>query len=120
MRQGYLDRRRAGDTKGAGAKRGRVVAATQGDGEEAGTWEWRWGNRAFSEIGEMGVAKFVVEFMADRTGDDEDEDDEDENVVARGKGKGRAKPKAGNAQKRLANLMKGVERAAGGNLTELQ
>jgi hypothetical protein len=123
MRQGYLDRQRVGDTKGTGGKRGRAPAATQGGdgGDDAITWEWRWGARAHSEVGEKGMAQFVAEFMVERTGDEEvDEDEDDAAAKGKGKGKGRAKPKGGNGQKRLADMMKGIERAAGGNLIEVQ
>jgi hypothetical protein len=126
IRQGYVDRQRAGETKGAGAKRGRAPAATQRDGgEDSGTWEWRWGNRAESEVGEMDIAKFAAAFMVERSADDEMDEDEDEeggesrNGKGKGKGKAKAKQKEGRVEKKVAALMKAVERAAGGNLAEL-
>jgi hypothetical protein len=122
IRQGYLDRQRVGDNKGAGTKRnrGRPVVATQADGgEETGTWEWRWGNRAQSEVGEKGVAKFIAEFMVERLGGETADEDEDEGAgpSRRNRGKGKA-TQAENAEKRMEAMMKGIERAAGGNVSD--
>jgi hypothetical protein len=86
-----------------------------------------------AEVGEAAVARFVAEFMAERAsaggggggggggsgsgdraavgndgGDGEASDDE---VSGRG-----AKARREDAQRRLATLLKGVERAAGGEL----
>jgi melanoma-associated antigen len=124
IRQGYLDRQRAGDIKGAGAKRARsrAIVTTQGDGgEEIGTWEWRWGNRSQSEVGEKGVAKFIAEFMVERLGGDDLDEDEDEGAGPSRKGKRKGKGKQTvNAEKRMENMLIGIERAAGGNLAEMQ
>ena len=126
IRQGYIDRQRIGENKGAGTKRGRPQVGTQrGNGEDVGTWEWRWGNRAASEVGEMNIAKFAAEFMVERAGDDAMDDEEEEDTSAKakgkskGKGKAKAKQKAGNTERRMGAMMKAIERAAGGNLTEL-
>jgi hypothetical protein len=110
MRQGFIDRQRIGDAKKAKAqgKRGR---ATQDD--EAGTtYEWRWGNRAQSEVGEMGIAKFVAEFMVGE--DEEDGDDEEEGSRAK------AKKRQVEADNKLTKMMKGIARAAGGELADLK
>ena len=142
QRQGYLLRTHIGGGGGASQKRsrGRPGGATQqgsGGGEDSDVaWEWRWGPRAMAEIGEAAVARFVAEFMAERAssgagagagagggggsgpgdraavgndgGDGEASDDE---VSGRG-----ARARREDAQRRLATLLKGVERAAGGEL----
>lgn len=78
-RLGYIEHIEVGGdpkkTKGkAGAKRGRVQAAD--DSGSGVTVEWRWGNRAHSEIGEQGIAQFIAEFMVTQNGyDDEDMSD---------------------------------------------
>ena len=135
-RQGYLDRTRIGGAGGTSQKRsrGRGRGATQqggvGGGEDSDVaWEWRWGPRAASEIGEAAVAGFVAEFLAERTsrgvgagpggvggsstsGGGGDGDGSDEEGGGR---RGRAHRE--DAKKRLAALLKGIERAAGGNLS---
>ena len=139
QRQGYLDRSRIGGAGSGGANgtlqkrgRGRTGGATQGSGggeDNDVAWEWRWGPRAIAEIGEEAIAHFVAEFMAERAsggggaggggssgdrgaagdgGGDEVSDDE-----AGGRG---ARARREDAQRRLAALLKGVERAAGGDL----
>lgn len=110
IRQGYLDHRQIGENKkgkGKGAKRGRV---TQVDEESGATYEWKWGNRAQSEVGEKGIAQFVAEFMVADAGDDEDDDE-----GARG---GRVRRE--NTQAKLTKMIKGIERAAGGQLAEVK
>jgi hypothetical protein len=123
IKQGYLDRQRVGDNKGAGAKRGRgrPVVATQGDGsEEAGTWEWRWGNRAQSEIGEQGAAKFIAEFMVERLGGDGADEEEDEGAGPSRRRRGNGRSAAADVTvQRTETMMRGIERAAGGNLAAL-
>ena len=142
QRQGYLDRSRIGSGGSGGANgtsqkrgRGRPGGATQGSGggeDNDAAWEWRWGPRAMAEIGEEAIAHFVAEFMAERAsggggaggggggsggraaagdggGDGEVSDDE-----AGGRG---ARARREDAQRRLVTLLKGVERAAGGDLT---
>lgn len=137
QRQGYLDRLRigSGGANGTSQKRGRGRGgATQGGGggdDNDAAWEWRWGPRAMAEIGEEAIAHFVAEFMAERAsggggaggggggsggraaagnggGDGEVSDDE-----AGGRG---ARARREDAQRRLATLLKGVGRAAGGDL----
>lgn len=93
IRQGFLDRYRTGEVKGAGGKkRGRAPAATQGD-DSTNPTEWRWGPRAMSEVGETGIAKFVAEFMVRGEGDE---------------GEDEAK-----ARQRVEKMMQGIEKAAG-------
>lgn len=69
-RQGYLDYSRIGDAK-SGGKRSRFPNASQTGAEESHNGEWRWGPRAHGEMGEQGIARFVAEFMAERTADPE-------------------------------------------------
>lgn len=116
IRQGYLDRQQIGDVakkgKGKGAKRGR---ATQADEEAGTTYEWRWGNRAQSEVGEKGIAQFVAEFMVGDAGDDDEDDEEDDAAAGRG-----AKRRQEDADAKLVKMVKGIERAAGGQLADLK
>jgi hypothetical protein len=128
QRQGYLDRARIGAGGAAQKRRRGGGGATQqpgggGGGEENDVvWEWRWGPRAAAEIGEVAVARFVAEFMAERAsggaavgrnggGGEGGEEGSDEEVGGR-----RARAHQEEAQKRLAALLKGVELAAGGDL----
>ena len=132
QRQGYLDRTRIGAGAGGTSQkrgRGRGGGATQQGGGSGGgddndaAWEWRWGPRSMAEIGEAAVARFVAEFMAERAsgggggrgsaagdggGDGEVSDEEG--------GVHRARAHREESQRRLAALLKGVERAAGGDL----
>lgn len=116
LRQNYLDRQVISEVSGASRKRARgKVGGKDGNGEDingaAGDmYEWRWGARAFCEIGEKNIAKFVAEFMtshgAGATGRNE-EDGED------GAGEERRKEK-------VKKMYKGVEKASGGNLAEVR
>ncbi|KZT00092.1 MAGE-domain-containing protein [Laetiporus sulphureus 93-53] len=99
LRQGYLERQRIGETKGAG-KRGRVSAAAPAGDDGANAVEWRWGPRAMSEVGERAVARFVAEFMVD--GPKAESEDESAGDDA-------------ERRKKVEVVMKGVERAAGGD-----
>ncbi|KAL1744729.1 MAGE family-domain-containing protein [Schizophyllum fasciatum] len=100
-RQGYVERAAVGEPKraGKGGKRGRP---TQGADEEGAQYEWRWGTRALCEVGERKVAQFVGEFMA---GGEEDEESEAAQA---------------EMQARLDRIVKGIERAAGGNLRDVK
>ena len=141
QRQGYLLRTHIGGGAGGAQKRarGRPGGATQqanGGEDNDVAWEWRWGPRAMAEIGEAAIARFVAEFMAERAsggggggggggasgsgsggratvgnggGDGEASDDE---VGGRG-----ARARREDAKRRLASLLKGVELAAGGDLS---
>ncbi|KAF8839978.1 MAGE-domain-containing protein, partial [Paxillus ammoniavirescens] len=119
VRQGYIDRVRLGDNKAAGGKRGRGPAATQVNADDNQAYEWRWGTRAHSEIGEQSIASFVAEFMIDRTRQNEAEEDEEENDGP-ARGRGRGKKKQGGVEKRLATMLKAIERASGGNLADIK
>ncbi|KAH0580455.1 hypothetical protein J132_00190 [Termitomyces sp. J132] len=105
IRQGYLDRVQVGDakrgSKSKGPKRARI---TQADEENGTTYEWRWGSRSQSEVGEKSIARFISEFMIA-----EAEDDEDNGV--------RAQQGTGS---RLERMTKGIERAAGGQLSDIK
>jgi melanoma-associated antigen len=122
IRQGYLQRHAAGDPKakraGGSGKRGR---STQGGEDDGITWEWRWGHRAQSEIGEKGLAQFMAEFMMEAEKRDAN-GDEDE---AEGDGEGRAarqrkEKREAAKKKKLEALLKGIGRAAGGNLADIK
>ena len=110
IRQGYLECTRVGDAKGAPTKRGRgaaAAAATQG-GDEAVAYEWRWGPRAFAEVGEHDVARFVAEFMVERTRGELDDGDDDVPI-----------DDDPAASKMRDGMLRGIERAAGGSLAPL-
>ncbi|KAH7925738.1 MAGE-domain-containing protein [Leucogyrophana mollusca] len=119
IRQGYIDRQQLGGNKAAGGKRGRAPAATQANADDNQAWEWRWGNRAYSEIGEKAVGQFVAEFMVERTRDNDGDDDDDENA-APARARGRVKNRSEVVEKKLATILKGIERAAGGTLTDVR
>lgn len=114
-RQGYLDCFRPGDNKAAGGKRGRAPAATQAAAEDTQTYEWRWGNRAHSEVGEQAVANFTAEFMVERSREVITDDDEGQEAGPNRRGRGR--DKENTAEKQLEIMQKAIERSAGGNLS---
>ncbi|KAG1772080.1 MAGE-domain-containing protein [Suillus occidentalis] len=119
MKQGYIDRIKLGDTKAAGGKRGRAPAATQANQDETQAFEWHWGHRSYSEIGEQAIATFVAEFMVERNRDEDGEDDDEDGRAARGRGKGRARAENSGGDK-LKNVFGAIERAAGGNLSDVK
>ncbi|KAF8063435.1 MAGE family-domain-containing protein [Lyophyllum atratum] len=107
IRQGYLDRLQVGDSKKGGKSKGTKRARmTQADEENGATYEWRWGSRAQSEVGEKAIAAFIANFMTGDAGDDE----EDEGGRNRREG----------AATKLERMMKGIERAAGGQLADIK
>ncbi|KAG6331955.1 hypothetical protein ID866_7133 [Astraeus odoratus] len=120
IRQGYIDRVRLGDNKVAGGKRGRVLAATQVSAEDNQAYEWRWGNRAHSEIGERAVADFVAEFMVECSRQAEDGDDDEQEPIGRGRGRGQGRDSEDAEDVRLESTQKAIERAAGGNLSDIK
>ncbi|SJL08717.1 uncharacterized protein ARMOST_12086 [Armillaria ostoyae] len=108
IRQGFVERVAVGDAKKGKGKR---VRATQGDDDSGATYEWRWGNRAHSEVGEKAIAQFVAEFMV---GEQEAEDEEEDGGRARGR------RRQDRAQNKVEKMAAGIERAAGGNLSDLK
>lgn len=126
IRKGYLDRVRLGDTKSTTGKRRGRISATQGNGnaeENPQAYEWRWGNRAHGEVGEQAVAGFVGEFMVERTRMADVEEEEEEGAggsAGGGRRRGKQKQKEGGLEKRLETTIKAIERAAGGNLTDVK
>ena len=122
VRQGYLDRARLGDTKSTTGKRRGRVSATQANGnaENPQAYEWRWGNRAHGEVGEQAVASFIGEFMVERTRMADVEEEEEEGGGGHRRGKKKQKQKEGGLEKRLETVVKAIERAAGGNLTDVK
>jgi hypothetical protein len=113
IRQGYLDQQLVGQAKGAASKKRGRAAASSSQPEEGGTYEWRWGPRAQSEVGEKAIAAFVAEFMVERVGEGENDRDGEESAAAR-------KKRREAALKRLGGVLKGVQRAAGGELMDIQ
>lgn len=107
VRQGYIEKHRVGTAAGkGGTKRARATQAPADDHLQA--FEWRWGPRALTEVGERGIAQFVAEFMAGQPGREEDGE---EDAVGASRDEG--------TQKRVQIIFKGIERAAvGGQLLE--
>jgi hypothetical protein len=83
---------KGGSTQANGTQRARATQSTRGGADAAAAGgedgigaggsadkEWRWGPRAFIEIGEVGILNFVKDFYATLTSDGED-------VVQRGGG----------------------------------
>ncbi|KAI0808911.1 hypothetical protein BC629DRAFT_1590026 [Irpex lacteus] len=109
-RQGYLERHRIGEAKPATKKRGRGAPGGTNNDEEGETWEWRWGPRAMAEVGEKDLAGFVAEFMVGRAlvgGDGDGDEEEEEQEVSEEK-----------RRKDLEGMLRGVERASGGDLVD--
>ncbi|KAJ3714683.1 hypothetical protein C8R42DRAFT_558891, partial [Lentinula raphanica] len=110
-KQGYIDcisSNEAGrPAKAAGGKRGRASAAGgRADGEDGeNKYDWRWGTRAHSEIGEKAIQEFIAEFMVG-VNDDEENQDGGAGGSRRGGGAG--------MQEKLKKMMDGIEKAAGG------
>ncbi|KAJ3876579.1 MAGE family-domain-containing protein [Lentinula edodes] len=122
IRQGYIDRVVSGEAgkpaKAAGGKRGRLSTAGGNlDGEDGeNKYEWRWGPRAHSEIGEKAVQEFVAEFMV---GTGSNEDDQDGSGSRGGRRSGGSNRAQDNAAK-LKKMMDGIEKASGGNIVDLK
>ena len=120
LKQGYLDRQQVGDVGakkggkklGAGSKRLRTQAE---DREEGRTYEWRWGPRAFSEVGEEYIGKFIAEFMVRSEVDEEGEGRGEAAAGGATSAAARAKEKA-----LVEKMYVGVEKAAGGKLMGLK
>ncbi|KAJ3718087.1 MAGE-domain-containing protein [Lentinula guzmanii] len=107
MRQGYIDRISSDEAgkpvKTSGGKRGRAAANIDAeDGENK--YDWRWGPRAHSEIGEKAIQEFISEFMVEISGRQDNQDD----------GEG------ARVQERLKKMMNGIEKAAGGNISDIK
>ncbi|KAJ3973546.1 MAGE family-domain-containing protein [Lentinula raphanica] len=115
-KQGYIDcisSNEAGKpAKAAGGKRGRASAAGgRADGEDGeNKYDWRWGTRAHSEIGEKAIQEFIAEFMVG-VNDDEENQDGGAGGSRRGGGAG--------MQEKLKKMMDGIEKAAGGNIADI-
>lgn len=113
LKQGYLDRQQVGGDVAAkkGKKAGSKRLRTQAEDLEQGlTYEWRWGIRAFSEVGEEYVAKFIAEFMVSTEVNHEDE----------GRGTAAATAARTKEEALVEKMYVGVEKAAGGKLMELK
>ncbi|EIN04201.1 MAGE-domain-containing protein [Punctularia strigosozonata HHB-11173 SS5] len=111
VRQGYLDKQKTGDAKSQGGKRGRP-SQQQEDG--SATYEWRWGPRAQSEVGERGIGQFVAAFMVERTRDGDEDEEQDEGAATQGR------RKETQAKNKIEAVYKGIERAAGGTLSDVK
>ncbi|KAJ7751006.1 MAGE family-domain-containing protein [Mycena maculata] len=119
LRQGFLDRQQVGEAKKGGnkGKRGRVA---QADDEAGQTYEWRWGARAQSEVGEVAICQFIAEFMIGEDGHGREEpEEEEEGAGGSGAGRARTEKRRADKQSKLDKMAKGIERAAGGQLAEI-
>jgi melanoma-associated antigen len=57
-RQGYLDREQIGDSKKGAKKSVGTKRVRSGKDDDSGVqYQWRWGNRAFSEVSEKDMAR---------------------------------------------------------------
>lgn len=119
MRQNYIDREQVGEkaSKNKGNKRGRLATQAAQEEEDGVAYQWRWGPRAYCEVGEKAIARFIAEVMVgDRIEADVDEEEEGRaGSSRRGRGKGRDDMEA-----KVEKMLGGIERAAGGNLTDLR
>ncbi|KAF8635766.1 hypothetical protein AX17_003865 [Amanita inopinata Kibby_2008] len=120
LRQNYIDREQVGEGKigkGKGNKRGRVATQAPQDDEEGTTYQWRWGPRAYCEVGEKAIAKFVAEFMVGKQTDAEGDEEEQGRDGSSRRARGKERPSAGS---KVEKMLEGIEKAAGGNLTDLR
>lgn len=103
-RQGYLDRHRVGEPARAGGKRGRQSMAQADQDGQANAYEWRWGPRAHSEVGEKAIAQFVAEFMVERPAAEDDDEER----------RPRRKDDDPARKKQMELMLRGIERGASG------
>lgn len=102
----YLEQRQAGGD--AGTKKGKRAGGgvkrvrTGEDGAEDKVYEWTWGPRAHSEVGEKAVARFVAEFMVETEfADPENAPDQDRQLEI------------------VEKMYGGIEKASGGTLADV-
>ena len=117
-RQNYIDREQVGDgKKGKGSKRGRLATQVTQEEDDAVAYQWRWGPRAYCEVGEKAIARFVAEVMVgDRIEADVDEEEEGRAGSSR-RARGRAQDET---EARVEKMLQGIEKAAGGSLADLR
>ena len=65
------------------------------------------------------MAEFVGEFMVEQTRTADVEEEEEGAGAGAGRRRGKQKQKEGGMEKRLETMVKAIERAAGGNLTDV-
>ena len=87
------------------------------------SYEWRWGSRAQSEVGEKAIARFVGEFMVERTlrerqiaAMEDDEDDEGSDVR---RNQPVVEPQE-EKERMLKVMLEGISKAVGGNLGDVR
>ena len=104
-------------------KRGRTAV---GDGDEMAQFEWKWGPRSYSEVGEKAIAEFMAQFLLDRkmltTDVDSDEEEEEAQTSRRRNGaSSQTQPRqAQDKTKMFEDMIKGIARAAGGTLHDIR
>ena len=79
--------------------------------DNGGNVEWRWGSRAYSEVGEQAIAEFVASFMAEHSARNSGDDEE---------GRNRANRNRQEIEKAHDTIMRDITRAAGGKLSEVR
>ncbi|KAM6503668.1 MAGE domain containing protein [Amanita muscaria] len=119
IRQSYIDKEQVVDArsgKSKGNKRSRATQVVTQEDEDGGVaHQWRWAPRAYCEVGEKAIAKFVAEVMiGERTEADEEEEGGRAESSRRGRGR-----ENGTAEAKMQKMLDGIEKAAGGNLTSL-
>ncbi|KAF9265033.1 MAGE-domain-containing protein [Marasmius fiardii PR-910] len=115
IKQGYIDQRVVGEGKKKGS--GKRARATQGDDDSGIQYEWRWGPRAHSEVGEKAIAQFVAEFLVS---EEHQEDEDAEEAQAGGSRRGAGRRQANAVMSNLEKMMQGIEKAVGGTLLDLK
>ncbi|KAI5121740.1 hypothetical protein M0805_009030 [Coniferiporia weirii] len=114
VKQGYLDKVKVGPAGAPRATQGKRARNADAD-EEGVSYEWRWGARAQAEVGELAIAQFVAEFMAERVLRDTGRGDGDDEST----GPQRRDFDEEEGQRVLDSMMKGITRAAGGKLNDI-
>ncbi|KAH8113089.1 MAGE-domain-containing protein [Phellopilus nigrolimitatus] len=115
IKQGFLDKVKVGPAGAPRATQGKRGRGNDND-DEGASYEWRWGARAYAEVGEKALARFVAEFMAERVllgaagGGGDDDDDETQRRI----------PDEEERERVLENMLKDITRAAGGRLSDVR
>lgn len=113
IRQGYIDRTDISAAgQGAPKKRGRGSTQQNQDGDNAAAYEWRWGPRAHSEIGEIGIATFASEFMVERA--------REAAGSAAADREGASRQNRDKLKQAVDKMVEGIGRAAGSALSEIK
>lgn len=105
--------------KNAPKKRMRTSTQNPQDGDHTAGYEWRWGPRAHSEIGESGIALFAAEFMVERAREAAGLGAANA-TVAGADSEGTSKPDKASLKQAVGRIVDGIGRAAGGDLSDIK